>query len=139
MRVEVIPPQEFDSRVRSGDFESIFMDMIGGPSLSRAYVFWGSAKSFTGLNLFGYENAEAERLFLILKTTSNEAAVRSATSSLQRILLTDPPGLFIAWNERARAVRRSFEVTQDTQQDPIDPIYTIWRWTPNPAGLGAAP
>jgi peptide/nickel transport system substrate-binding protein len=130
MQVEVVRPQDFDGRVRSGEFEAIFMDLVGGPSLGRAYVFWGSAKSFTGLNLFGYENSEAERLFNILKTTTNEAAIRSATSALQRVLLNDPPGLFIAWNERARAVRREFRIVQDPRQDPADPIYTIWRWTP---------
>lgn len=130
MRVEVVRPEAFDGRVRSGNFESILMDMIGGPSLGRAYVFWGSAKSFTGLNLFGYENAEAERLFGVLRSTTNEAAIRSATSALQRVLLNDPPGLFIAWNERARAVRREFRIVQDAEQDPADPIYSIWRWQP---------
>ena len=137
MRVEVVRPQDFDGRVRSGDFEATLMDMIGGPSLGRAYVFWGSAKSFSGLNLFGYENAEAERLFGILRTTTNEAAIRSATRALQRVFLDDPPGLFIAWNERARAVRRDFRIVQDVQSDPADPIYSIWRWVPEPTGAAA--
>ena len=36
---------------------------------------------FNGLNVFGYENAEAERLFQLLRTSTNEAAVRSATAA----------------------------------------------------------
>jgi ABC-type oligopeptide transport system substrate-binding subunit len=133
MQVEVVRPQDFDGRVRSGDFEATFMDLVGGPSLGRAYVFWASARSFSGLNLFGYENTEVERLFGVLRTTTNEAAIRSATGDLQRELLNDPPAIFIAWNERARAVRREFQIEQDPRRDPTDPIYTIWRWTPSSA------
>ena len=138
MQVEVVKPQDFDGRVRSGNFEATFMDLVGGPSLGRAYVFWGSAESFSGLNLFGYENRESERLFGILRTTTNEAAIRSATSALQRELLNDPPALFIAWNERARAVRREFRIVQESDLDPADPVYSIWRWVPEPAGTAAA-
>lgn len=136
MQVEVVPPEHFDARIRSGDFDATFIDIAGGPSLGRAYVFWGSAKSFAGLNLFGYENAEAERLFGILRTTTNEAAVRSATSALQRVLLSDPPALFIAWNERSRAVRRDFHIVEDSKRGFGDPIYTIWQWAPAGASSG---
>ena len=69
--------------------------------------------------MFGYENAEAERLFDVLRTSTNEAAVRSATRQLQRVLLDDPPALFLAWNERARAVRRRFQVVQEPDRDPL--------------------
>ena len=103
----------------------MMFEMIGGPSLGRAYNFWGSARNVKGLNVFGYENAEAERLFGILRTSTNEAAIRSATSNLQRVLLADPPALFIAWDERSRAIRREFQVIRDPDRDPVS---TIWRW-----------
>jgi ABC-type transport system substrate-binding protein len=138
MQIKVVRREDFDTTVRSGKFDSIFFDMVGGPTLGRAYVFWGSSKSFSGLNIFGYENAEAERLFGVLKTTVNEAAIRSATSALQRVLVGDPPALFIAWNERSRAVRRDFHIVQDPIRDPADPIYTIWRWTPAAAAAARA-
>jgi len=102
--------------------------MLSGPTPARAYMFWGSSKTFHGLNVFGYENAEAERLFGVLKSTTNEAAIRSVTRNLQRVLLDDPPALFLAWNQRSRAVRRDFQVVQDPGRDPVDPVFTIWRW-----------
>jgi peptide/nickel transport system substrate-binding protein len=126
MQFEVVPIEKFDARVREGQFEAMMIDMLSGPSLGRAYNFWGSARNVKGFNFFGYENAEAERLFGILRTSTNEAAVRSATSNLQRVLRDDPPALFLAWQERSRAIRRNFQVIQEPDRDPVT---TIWRWT----------
>lgn len=127
MQFEVVPAEEFDTRVRDGRFEAMLIDMNSGPSIGRAYNFWGSAAHVKGFNFFGYENPEAERLFGILRTSINEAAVRSAMRNLQRVLLEDPPALFLAWNERSRAVRRDFQVILEPDKDPIA---TIWRWAP---------
>lgn len=138
VQFEVVSGEELDSRVRSGRFDAILLDIVGGPTFGRAYMLWGSTKNFQGLNVFGYENAEAERLFGVLRTTTSEGAVRSAARGLQRVLLDDPPALFLAWTERSRAVRRDFEIVRDAQRDPPDPLYSIWRWAPavrrSPAG-----
>ena len=89
-------------------------------------MFWASRTRFKGVyNIFGYENLEAERLFGILRTTRNEAAVRSATARLQRVLLEDPPALFLAWNERARAVGRDVVVPAEAGRDPF---LALWQW-----------
>jgi peptide/nickel transport system substrate-binding protein len=126
MQFDVVPIDEFNARVRDGRFEAMLIDMVGGPSFGRAYNLWGSARHVKGLNVFGYENAEAERLFGILRTSTNEAAIRSATSNLQRVLLEDPPALFLTWDERSRAVRRDFQVIRDPDRDPVS---TIYRWS----------
>ena len=125
MQFEVVPAREFDRRIREGRFQAILVDMVSGPSFGRSYLFWASAASFKGLNVFGYENIDAERLFSVLRTSTNEAAVRSATRSLQRVLLDDPPALFLVWTERSRAVRREFQVVREPDGDPVS---TIWRW-----------
>jgi peptide/nickel transport system substrate-binding protein len=129
MQFEVVTPREFDARIREGNFEAMLIDMISGPSVGRIHNFWRSAKYFRGLNVFGYENAEAERLFTLLASSINEAAVRSATSRLQNVLLQDPPALFLAWTQSTRGVRREFEVVDDPGRDPL---YTIWRWAARP-------
>jgi len=129
MQFEVVPPREFNVRIGEGRFEALLIDMISGPTLERGYQFWRSARQFRGLNVFGYENADAERAFDVLRVSANEAAVRSATRRLQQIMLDDPPALFLAWNERTRAVSKDFGIVQEAGRDPIDPLYTIWRWT----------
>lgn len=132
MRFEVVPSKEFDTRIREGRFEAILIDMLSGPTVGRSYMFWRSAhRGPRGLNVFGYENNDAERLFDVLRTSTNEIANQSAFVRLQQVLADDPPALFLAWNERSRAVRRDFQIIQDPRRDPSDPIYTIWRWRPN--------
>ncbi|MBI2829146.1 MAG: ABC transporter substrate-binding protein [Acidobacteria bacterium] len=127
MQFQVLAPEEYDLRIREGRFEAVLVDITSGPTLARPHVFWGSPRR-EGLHAFGYENAEAVRLFDLLRTSTNEAAIRSAVSRLQRVLLEDPPALFLAWNQRARAVRRNFRVAESGG----DPLFTIWQWTENP-------
>ena len=138
MRFEVVPPKDLDARIRSGRFDALLIEMLSGPTPSRAYMFWRSAKTFHGLNVFGYENPEAERLFGVLRSTTNEAAIRSATRNLQRVLLDDPPALFLAWTQRSRAVRRDFQIVQEPGRDPVDLVFTIWRWAPGGAEAAVA-
>jgi peptide/nickel transport system substrate-binding protein len=136
MQIELLPVGEYNSRIQSGTFESAFIDMISGPTPGRAYVFWRSAAQFKGLyNVFGYEDLEVERQFDILHTSASEAAVRSVTRRLQRLFMEDPPALFLAWNERARAVRRNFEIPNE---DGRDPFVILSRWVPMPATLRAS-
>ena len=127
MQFEALPPEEYDLRIREGRFEAVLGEIISGPTFGRPFLFWRSARQFKGLNVFGYENPETERQFQILRNSLNEAAVRSATPRLQRALLNDPPALFLAWSERARAVRRRFDVRNSDR----DPLFTIWQWTEN--------
>jgi peptide/nickel transport system substrate-binding protein len=131
MQFEVVPIQELDARVRAGRFDAMLIDsVISGPTVGRSYMFWRSARRFPGgLNFFGYEDVEAERLFDVMRTSTNEIATESAFSRLQERLLDNPPALFLAWNERSRAVRRDFQIVQDPRRDPADPVYTMWRWT----------
>ena len=133
MQFEVVPIKDFDLRVRDGRFDAMLIDSISGPTVGRSYMFWRSARRFPGgLNFFGYENSEAERLFDVMRTSTNQIAIQSAFTRLQETLLDDPPALFLAWNERSRAVRRDFQIVQDARRDPADPVYSIWRWRPAP-------
>jgi peptide/nickel transport system substrate-binding protein len=133
--MEIVPLSigEFFKRLPQSDFESALMDMNSGPTPGRAYVFWRSRRAFKGeYNVFGYENAEAEKLFRVLNTSASDAAVRSATLRLQQVLLNDPPALFLAWNARARAIRHAFVIPEGGG----DPLNSLWKWTPAP---GARP
>jgi ABC-type transport system substrate-binding protein len=130
MQFEVLTPIELDSRIRQGRFDAVLTDMISGPTLGRPYIFWRSAKESKGINVFGYENPEAERLFQALRESINEAAVRSSTQRLQQVLRQDPPALFLVWTQRIRAVNRDFNVIAEPDRDPL---LTLARWTVRPA------
>ena len=127
MQFKVVNLSEFSTRMSSGDFEAVFVSMSSGPTPSRPYVWWRSARRFKGKNIFGYENEEAERQFEVLLRSTNEAAIRSASSALQRVFHEDPPALFIAWDKRARAISRRFNWPTD-----VDPMFFLWKWTVTP-------
>lgn len=125
MQFKVVPMEEFGTLVSEKKFEAAFIDIISGPTPTRTYMWWRSAKAFKGRNVFGYENQDAEREFGILLRSTNDAAIRSSTSRLQRIFHDDPPALFVAWDARARAINRRFVVPGDSR----DPMWTLWKWT----------
>jgi peptide/nickel transport system substrate-binding protein len=126
IQFEVLPALEYDARLREGQFDAVLVEIASGPTLARPHVFWGSPTR-EGLHAFGYDNRESARLFELLRTSTNEAVVRSAVGRLQRVLLEDPPALFLAWTQRSRAVRRNFRVAESAG----DPLFTIWQWTEN--------
>jgi peptide/nickel transport system substrate-binding protein len=126
MQFTALPVEGFVGRVQTGQFDAILNDIISGPTPGRASIFWRSARTFKGpYNIFGYENQEADRLIDVFRASTNDAAIRSATRRLQRVFLDDPPALFIAWNERARAINRRFQVPDDAGRDPI---LSVARW-----------
>jgi len=128
MQFETVPAEEYPGRITSGEFDAVLIDMVSGPTFGRPHLFWSSAQRAKGqFNIFGYENAEAEELFDVLRESTNEGAVRTAARRLQRVMLDDPPALFLAWSERARAINRRFDIPQEPGRDPLS---TLWRWTP---------
>jgi peptide/nickel transport system substrate-binding protein len=136
MQFEVVNLAEYNIRIGSGKFDAVLVDIISGPSYARPYLFWRSGQHYKGYNVFGYENAEAERLFSLLKASAlNETATRSATHRLQRVLLEDPPALFLAWSERARVVGPKFRPESEPERDPV---LSMWRWKPANVTLAAA-
>jgi peptide/nickel transport system substrate-binding protein len=122
---EVLPFNTYSARLRTGDFEAAFVDLISAPSLGRPYTFWRSAGAGRGYNVFGYENPHAEALFQTLRSSTSEIAVRNATHRLQHVFLDDPPAIFLAWNKRSRAVSGEFEASADAEADPL---LSLWRW-----------
>jgi peptide/nickel transport system substrate-binding protein len=127
MQFKSVPFKEFNKLVSTtGGFDAVLGDMISGPTAARTYMWWRSAKrSPVLLNVFGYENAEAERLFETLLRSTNEAATRSAVSKLQRVMYEDPPAIFVAWSTRTRAINKRFTFP-GTERDPL---VTISQWT----------
>jgi peptide/nickel transport system substrate-binding protein len=126
MQFKVVPLREFTDLVFSGRFEGAFVNMISGPTPSRSYMWWRSARTFKGMyNVFGYDNPQAEDQFEILMRSPNEAAVRAATSKLQRAVYEDPPALYVAWDTRTRAIHRRFVLPKDER----DPVWALWKWT----------
>jgi peptide/nickel transport system substrate-binding protein len=125
LQFDVQPYEIYDARVRRGDFETAMIDLVGGPTLSRASIMWRSPKRGDVYQIFNYENPATEALFETLRTAPNDAVTRVEVRKLQQAFLDSPPAIFLAWNERARAIRSDFGVNVAMGTDPLT---TIWQW-----------
>jgi peptide/nickel transport system substrate-binding protein len=125
LQLESVSLSEFDKRLRGGNFDAAVFDMGSGAALSRVYLFWRSPGEYAGLNVFGYRNPAADKWLDMLRFAQDDATTRAATSQLQRVMLDDPPGVFVAWSEQTRAVSRRINVESGQNQDPFE---VLWKW-----------
>jgi peptide/nickel transport system substrate-binding protein len=125
MQIEPVPVREFNARVNSGNFDAFLMELVSARSLTWTYTFWHSNGPYLHT---GYDAADGplDRL----RVASNDEETRSAVAELQQVLYDDPPAIFIAWPEAARAVRGTFQVPTDSNPDVMG---TLWRWKPSTA------
>jgi len=130
MQIQPVPVREFQRRVSSGEFDAFVMEMASARSLTWTYGFWHSNGPFLHS---GYDAADGPLDRLRQATSDDET--RSAVAELQQTLYDDPPAIFIAWPEAARAVRSTFEVPPDSNPDVMG---TLWRWKPVNAVMRAS-
>jgi ABC-type transport system substrate-binding protein len=109
MRLEAVPVDTFNSRITAGDFDVAMMEMVSGTSISRPFFFWRSG----GLSNFsGYANPSVDAALEGIRRAPGEGEYRNAFRQFQQAIFDDPPAIFLAWGETARAVNRRFDVVK---------------------------
>ncbi|HEX3701754.1 MAG TPA: hypothetical protein VHU82_00390, partial [Vicinamibacterales bacterium] len=102
----------------------VLMDVVSGPSLLRLYALWHSGGSINPGALGSHVVDEAlDRVRFATSDTEYAAAV----TNLQHVTIEDPPALFLAWSERARAVTKRFDVPVEQGRDVLA---TLRLWKP---------
>lgn len=126
LRLEPVPSAELYLRLRAGRFDTYLVTVLSGHGPSALYQMWG--RDYRGAYVdHGYVAAEAA-LEALRRAHEPETFVRELRRA-QRVLLDDPPAVFIAWDESARAVGRRFEVPPGLGRDILS---TLSRWRPRP-------
>jgi ABC-type transport system substrate-binding protein len=115
--------------MQNGDFDIVLMDVIQGPGLLRPLWFWGSNEPF---NWGGYSNRDVDAAFKAIRLAANDDEYKAGVAALQRAIADDPPAIFLAWRERARAVSTRFDVPAEPGRDILR---TLRLWKPS----GGAP
>lgn len=114
MTVQSVPFAEFNQRLANQDFDVALMEMISGFSVSRPFFFWHSA----GLSNFsGYRSLETDAALEGIRAAKIDTEYRDSFRRFQRATFEDPPAIFLAWGESARAVNRRFEVIKSPGGD----------------------
>lgn len=126
LECELLPIAKVLERVRKGDFDLFLIDLQNGPTLLQAYRTW---RTGAPRNMGGYSSAKVDAAFDQINASANEDEYRAGVAALQRAIYEDPPALFIAWSERARAVSTRFDVPIEPGRDILG---TLRQWKPVP-------
>ncbi len=124
-----VPATELIRLMQSGAFQTFLLQLTGARVLSVHYWFLHSPEPGQ-VPLVNWGYTAADKALDRIRYARSDEEVRAGVAELQRVLYDDPPAAFIAWDERARAVSRRFEIPTEPGQDILR---TLWQWRPAPA------
>lgn len=128
MQIHEVSFGEFNKRIADGSFDAVMMEMVAGSSISRPHFFWHSGSR---INTWGYKNADVDRALDEIRRSSTEGSYRTAYRQFQLELLEDPPAIFVALGNVARAVSTRFQVVAPAGSD-ILPTIADWHLNEEP-------
>ena len=79
-------------------------------------------------NPAGFGDRTVDAAFDRVRSAEDETSYRQAVGDLQQAFIDDPPAIFLAWGERARAISKRFAVPPP--EAGRDVIGTMRLWTP---------
>ena len=120
--LEQLPLDEANARLASGDFDAVLADVANGPMV-RPYWFWHSRGHY---NFGKFKSTKVDAALDHIRSAPDEAAYKKAVSAFQRAIVEDPPGIFLVWSERARAVTTRFQVLAEPGRDILSTL-RLWR------------
>lgn len=120
MKVELLSAPEMGRRIGRGDFEAFLFELANARMLGYTYTFWHSQSSDSVRT--GY--AAADDALDQMRYGQTPEEIKAAVRNVQDVMRDDPPAIFIAYQEVARAVSRRFEIPSGEE----DIFHTISRW-----------
>lgn len=127
--LETGPLDQVLGRVQAGDFDAFLGDIVHGPTIFRPALFWHSRGP---LNWGRYSNSAVDAAIESINRAPDDAAYKAGVAAFQRAIVDDPPAIFLAWSERARAVSTRFEVPVEPGRDILSTL-RLWRPVGAPA------
>jgi len=125
LRLELLPIDEWYARAQAGNFDILLSDALVGPNVLRQYQFWhtGSPNNWGRFSSHAVDEA-LDRV----RHAANDDEYRAWVGAFQRAMIDDPPAIFLAWSQRARAVSARFEVPVEPGRDVLCTL-RLWRPT----------
>ena len=121
---EFAPIDETMGRVMSGDFDMFLADAGLGPTILRAGLFWRSGSP--AYNVGRYSSAKVDTALDMIRSAVDDAAYKAGVAEFQKAIVDDPPAIFLAWSQRARAVSTRFDVPVEAGRDILSTL-RLWR------------
>jgi MarR-like DNA-binding transcriptional regulator SgrR of sgrS sRNA len=124
MNLREISLENLDEALVKGDFDAVLTELVSGPSLFRVYRVWHSQGELRGKIGSDHLDAALDRIRFSASDDDYQVAIRD----FQQAVVQDPPAVFLAWSERARAVNRRFDVHVEPGRDILATL-RLWRPT----------
>jgi len=124
MAVEELTQEQLLERLGKQDYEATLIEFISGPTLFRPSLVWHSGAPF---NWGHFGGPNIDKALDAVRFSGSDAEYRTAVASLNQNFADDPPAVFLAWQERARAVSRRFSVPSEPGRDILG---TLRLWKP---------
>ena len=112
---------------QSGNFEALLGDIVSGPTFLRQYRHWYSRTTAIPQPL-GSPRIDAP--LDQIRHAKSDDEYRAGVAAFLHAMDDEPPALFIAWSQAARAVSRRFEVP--APEFGRDVLNSIGLWRPAP-------
>jgi len=123
VQIVPMPYGTAEARVKAGDFDAWLADVGMGPSFFRQNLFWHSGSP---LNWGQYSSPKVDAALDAINAARDDDEYRAGAAAFQRAMIEDPPAIFLAWSERARAVSTRFDVHEETGRDILSTL-RLWR------------
>jgi peptide/nickel transport system substrate-binding protein len=121
--LELVTLDKVFQRIKASDFDVLIVDARIGPTLLRPYQFWHSGSS----NNYGhFSSPTVDAALDSIRHARDDSAYKNGVAAFQRAIIDDPPAIFLAWSERARAVSTRFEVPVEPGRDVLSTL-RLWR------------
>jgi ABC-type oligopeptide transport system substrate-binding subunit len=120
-----MPPEGIYDAMARRDFDAVLFEVVSGPSLFRPFLWWHSGAA----NPAGFSSAAVDAALDRIQHAASDDEYRASVLAFQRATIQDPPAIFLAWSERARAVSKRFVVTDAVAGRDI--LTTLRFWKPS--------
>jgi peptide/nickel transport system substrate-binding protein len=119
---ELAPDRIFDAMARR-DFDAILFDVLSAPNLFRPFQWWHSGTA----SLTGFSSSRVDAGLDQIRQAASDNEYRTGVVAFQRAMNEDPPAIFLAWPQRARAVSSRFAVPPAEQGRDIFNTIRLWK------------
>jgi peptide/nickel transport system substrate-binding protein len=125
MDVKELPPAKILEAMSRREFDAVLFDAVSAPSMFRSFLWWHSKSAG---NLAGFASPGVDNALDRIRHAGSDDEYRAGVAAFQRATIDDPPAIFLAWSERARAVSKRFAVTETAAGRDI--LSQLRLWTP---------
>ena len=127
MNPQEVSHDELEQRAAKGEYDAMLTELISGPTVFRPYLVWHSNSD---LNYGQFGTPKIDLALDRVRHAPSDDAYRQAVAGLQQAFMDDPPAIFLAWSQRARAVSKRFVVPEPEPGREILSNLRLWKPTP---------